>query len=291
MISWCFMKNGILKVLFASVLVAVLASCCKSVPDPLMKGHSVWTVSGVAFDNRDFSGLDFSFDSTRFVTVFNSAGVYWMDIPCEGDTVLNTSPLRPSMDMKRDLESVTVNRETGDIYYAQERKTFIKKTGELVYAGNTIYRLSAPDYSQETAVFSFDTSYVSANNIGLEGLTWVKGDRFLAGREGSRSKNPAPAIIDLSLSKGIASVMEAPKEIKQIAEVVFDRERRCLWILDSDFDRMLYRCTLKGGILNAYNIGYIRNAEGLCLDRDRKCIWIASDEKPSKLYRIDFENL
>ena len=285
------MMKHILKISFALVLLAVSASCCRNMPDPVMKGHSVWTVSGVAFDNRDFSGLDFSCDSARFVAVFNSAGVYWVEIPVIGDTILKTYPLMAGTDIKRDLEAVAVDRETGDIYYAQERKTVIKKTGELIHAGNTIYRLSAPDYSQETVVFSFDTSYVSANNIGLEGLTWIGDDRFLAGREGSRLKDPSPAIIDFSISKGISSVMEVPQRIKQIAEVVFDRERRCLWILDSDFDRMLYRCTLKGEIVNAYNIGYIRNAEGLCLDRSRKCIWIASDEKPSKLYKVDFENL
>jgi len=296
------MKRVILALLW---IVAAGASCCcackggsdRAEQFPEMKDHSKWTISGVAFNNSDFSGLDFNMDSTRFVGVFNSAGVYWLDIPNDKDTLVYTTPLLvmdESAKIKRDLEAVCLDRNNGNIYLGQERKTEDKKLNQpLIYAGNTIYKLAAPDYTRQTAVVSFDTTLIQSNNSAIEGLTILENGNFLIGREGSRIKKNTytPALIEWSTTEGVVSVKEMPDTLMQIADVVYDKERECLWITDSDIKKQLYMCSLEGEIQATYDISFIRNAEAICIDRSRGCIWIGSDEVPSKLYKIQFDNL
>lgn len=185
---------------------------------------------------------------------------------------------------KRDIEAVTLNKETGDIFYVKERDS-------KDFAGGSLYNLAAPYYNKEELVISFDKETVPDGNRGLEGVTWTGGDNLIVGREGGGHSHIAPLMIFYSCTDGITGKIISPAEIKQIAEIVYDDVRGCLWILDGDYDRILYRCDMEGNVLDRYAIPYIENAEALLLDRARKCIWIGSDETPSKLYRISFKNL
>ena len=251
-----------------------------------------WTVSGVAFDNGDFSGLAFTADGKRMIAAFNSAALYWMDIPQEGKE-LHFEPLEVEGAQfhvsKRDCECVTLNKETGDIYYGQERDA-------KDFKGASVYKIKAPEYNKEELVGSFEKKEIPDGNSGIEGLTWTGDDNFIVGREGKwnerrKTQDLEPMMIFFSESKGIYAKVVPSPEIKQIAEVVYDEVRDCLWILDGDYDKVLYRCTMKGEVIDRFPIPDIKNAEALLLDRKNGCIWIGSDEVPSKLYKIAFKNL
>lgn len=295
-------KRNSINIILIAVFVLICGGACRGRSDigrklPDMRDYTKWTISGVAFKNKDFSGLDFNMDSTRFVGVFNSAGVYWLEMPSDADTLVHAAPLL-AMDEKsgitRDLEAICVDRKSGDIYLGQERRTVTgKKSKELLYEGNSIYRLSAPDYTEQTLLVSFDTTLIQRNNSAIEGLAILGNGHFLVGREGSRIKKKTftPALIEWSADKGVVSVKEMPENVMQVADVVYDKERECLWITDSDIKKQLYMCSLDGEVIASYDIPFIRNAEAICIDRSRGCIWIGSDEKPSKLYRIRFDNL
>lgn len=262
---------------------------------PVMLGYTEWKISGVGFGNDDFSGLDFNVDSTRFVGVFNSAGVYWLDIPQEGDTLAYAEPLLAMDETKgitRDLEAVCVDRSSGDIYLGQERVTK-DSAGNVIYEANSIYRLEAPEYINETLVASFDTTLLSRNNCSIEGLAIANGGHFILGREGSRDnpKEKTPALIEYDAETGTVKVQDMPDSVMQVADVVFDKVRNCFWITDSDFRLELYLCDLDGNVITAYPIPFIANPEAICIDRVRGCIWIGSDESPSKLYQVKFEDL
>lgn len=258
-----------------------------SVSPEMLPQVAEWTVTGVAYDNGDFSGLTFSADGKRMIAAFNSAALYWLDIPSEGRELIFTPfevPGAKFRETKRDIEAVTVNKDTGDIFYVQER-------GSKEFAGGSLYRLSAPSYDKEELVTSFDKETIPDGNNGTEGLTWIDGDCLIVGREGGGFRNIAPLMIFYSCKDGITKKISPAEEIKQIAEVVYDEVRGCLWILDGDYDRILYRCDMEGKIIDRYPIPAIKNAEALLLDRVRNCIWIGSDEVPSKLYRLSFKNL
>lgn len=291
------MRNTPTSLIFCAALC--LASCgvhksldVSTSPEMIADTAVEWTVDGVAFDNGDFSGLSFSADGKRMVAAFNSAGIYWMDMPKEGQPLhFETLDVKDAKFYvsKRDCECVTLDRESGDFYYGQERDA-------RDFKGASLYRIKAPAYDAEELVVSFEKSDVPDGNSGIEGLTWLGGDRFIVGREGKWDKRKGvqslePLLIFYSKSKGITDRIVPAAEIKQIAEVVYDDVRDCLWILDGDYDRILYRTDMSGHVLDRYPIPYIDNAEALLLDRARGCIWIGSDEVPSKLYRIDFKNL
>lgn len=277
--------------IFPLLALLVLTGCgvqtkLASSPEMLTK-VAEWNVSGVAYDNGDFSGLVFSADGKRMIAAFNSAALYWLDIPKEGKDLVFTPldvPGAKFRETKRDIEAVTLNKETGDIFYVQER-------GSKDFAGGSIYKLAAPSYNKEELVISFDKETVPDGNRGLEGITWTGKDNLIAGREGGGHSHIDPLMIFYSCTNGITRKITPPAEIKQIAEIVYDDVRGCLWILDGDYDRILYRCDMEGNVLDRYPIPYIENAEALLLDRAHKCIWIGSDETPSKLYKISFKNL
>jgi len=274
--------------------VSVLAMSCgvmnrssAASPEMISGDITVWTISGVAFNNADFSGLSFSADGKRMIAAFNSAALYWLEIPSKAGESLKLSPFDVEgsgfHEVKRDIECVTLGSKSGDIYYGQERDA----TG---YKGASVYRLRAPKYDKEELVVSFDKETIPDGNSGIEGLTWLGGDNFIVGREGG-TRRVSPMMIFYSESKGITEKIVPPAEIRQIAEIVYDDVRDCLWILDGDFDKILYRCDMKGNVIDRYPVPDIKNAEALLLDRKHGCVWIGSDEEPSKLYRIGFKNL
>lgn len=273
--------------------LSLYAGCRSKDASPVMKDFKSWTVSGVAYDCADFSGLTMARGGKRMVAVFNSAGAYWMNIPQDGDNYLVFTPLWAAGTqyemIKRDMEAVAVDPSNGDIYIAQERPS--GKGGSVVYKGKSIYRLKAPAYDSEELLYTFDDSIVPDGNSGLEGLSWMKKGQLVVGREGNRQNKPSPALMFYSVKKGLKGVMAVDPEIKQIAEVSYDKVRRCYWILDSDYDKVLYRCSLDGKIIDRYPVPFIKNAEAMYIDRPGKCIWIGSDQKPSMLYKIYFDNL
>lgn len=297
-------------ILFAALLAAGCSSTSAVLKeDPQMLGYKVWNISGVACNNSDFSGLVFMPGATRWAAAFNSGGLYWMEIPQDSDTELKLTPLLAYgthfNEGTRDFEAITVDPRSADIYYAQERSQR-DKSGNILHPGNTIYRLRAPEYNQEEIVYSFSEEEFPLNNIGLEGLTFLKKGVLLAGREGNSTKGEAPLVYTLKVKggsalcpggnsassiAGIISKQNFFSVTKQIADLVYDPVRKCLWLTDSDMDKKLYRVSMEGEVLNEYDLSFISNAEAICIDRSRSCIWIGSDETPSKLYKISFKNL
>lgn len=275
------------KITISGISSAIYVISRSEAPEMLAEKCAEWTIEGVAYDNCDFSGLEFSADGKRMIAAFNSAALYWMDIPVEGKP-LHFEPFEVKDSgfhvEKRDCECVTLDRTTGDIWYGQERDA-------KNFKGASLYRIKAPGYDREELVVSFDNQTVPEGNNGIEGLTWLGGDRFIVGREGGGRSGIDPMMIFFSESEGITKKIVPAPEIKQIAEIVYDDVRDCVWILDGDYDRILYRCSLDGEVLDRYPIPQIENAEALLLDRKNACIWIGSDEAPSKLYKIAFRNL
>lgn len=263
---------------------------------PEMKGYKEWNVSGVEFDNGDFSGITMSPDGKCFVTVFNSAGMYYMDIPSRRDTELRVRPLlaynAQFNDGKRDMEALTVDKQTGDIYFVQERSTYNKETARVIYKGNTIYKLSGPDYTEAVVVETLGKEYLPDNNYTLEGCAWTGDGKFLLGREGDKKGEYPAAIFEYTLGKGVTGVVDVTEWTKQVADICYDEKGGYLWIVDGDYDKKLYVVRADSyEPVAEYDISFIKNAEGVCVDRKRRCVWIASDEGPSKLYKIKFKHL
>ena len=288
------MKKSLAIIALVAVSLASLESCCDKIPE--MTGYEVWTITGVAFGCSDFSAITKSFDESCFIGAFNSGGLYYIEFPSEGDTTVNTSPLWSYgvqfSDGARDMEGIALDHASGDLYFSQERAT--RKDGEIIYAGNSIYRLRYPDYAEVETVHSFGEEYFAANNATIEGFTWVGDGKYMLGREGIPGKAEYPAaIMAYSPEDGITSVDDISALTKQIAGMEYDAKNDWVWILDGDHDKLLHILEASGDHAKVadYDISFIANAEGICLDRSSNCLWIASDETPSKLYKLSFKGL
>lgn len=286
--------NRIAAAFAAAMIVSAFHPVEMNAGNPVMKGHDVWTVtSGVDHGGSDFSGLCFGPHGKKMLAIFNRPGLYWMDVPSSVDSPLVFSPILTvghGLPCKRDMEGVAFHPRTSDIYFVQETETVFE--GERIYVPNSLYCLKAPDYTVEERLYSFDEATVRPGNSGLEGLTRLRGRRFVIGVEGSRDGvKVKPALYFWSPRKGVYRHIDMSGKVRQVAEVCYDAQRKNLWIVDGDYDLRLYRCNMDGEILSSYDISFIHNAEGICVDHKRDCIWIASDDKPSKLYKIYFEDL
>lgn len=290
-------RNGVMRrinTILAFILLSTGFFAASAQPE--MLGYKVWNVSGVEFDNGDFSGITASPDGSCFVTVFNSAGMYYMDIPADDDTELKVRPLHAYnaqfKDGKRDMEALTVKEDNGDIYFVQERSTYSKETAVVIYKGNTLYRLSAPDYAEVEIIETFGKEIVPNSNYAFEGLAWMGGDKFLLGREGDKKGEYPAAIYEYILGTGLTRVFDVSRWTRQVADICYDAEGGYLWITDSDYEKKLYMVKPDSyKPVAEYDISFIENAEGIYVDHERNCIWIASDEEPSKLYKLEFKGL
>ena len=169
-----------------------------------------------------------------------------------------------------DCEGVTMDPETGDVYYVVERK-------------QEVYRLRAPEYSEpELLTVIKDVGY--RTNSGLEAITWMGDGTLLLGNQA----NPR-LLIRYSPSEGIIGRTEITEGVEDISDLCYDPVRNALWIADSEM-RTIHLCTLEGKVIATYPVPFIDNGEGLYVDRLHQCIWVG-DDTTSKLYKISFNNL
>ena len=295
------MKKYVFHIAAAALAAVTLCSC--GVSSKAGKGgaytvteYKEWTVTGVEDHCSNFSGIVKTFDGSRFIGAFNSAGLYYIEVPKDREKTLTCTPLwalnAQFSDGKRDIEGIAVDRVNGDIYFSQERETRSRR--DLLYAGNTVYRLRYPDYAAVETVHSFDKLYFANNNYTIEGLTWVSDGQYLLGREGNpkKPKEYPAAIMKYSPKDGITGVTVVTDWTKQVAGMYYDPQTKLLWVLDGDYDKQIH--VVKARNLKKVadiDIRFIENAEGICVDHERGCVWIASDEEPSKLYRLNIKGL
>ena len=169
-----------------------------------------------------------------------------------------------------DCEGVTMDPETGDVYYVVERK-------------QEVYRLRAPEYSEpELLTVIKEVGY--RTNSGLEAITWMGDGTLLLGNQAKPRM-----LIRYSPSEGIIGRTEITEGVEDISDLCYDPVRNALWIADSEM-RTIHLCTLEGKVIATYPVPFIDNGEGLYVDRLHQCIWVG-DDTTSKLYKISFNNL
>lgn len=169
-----------------------------------------------------------------------------------------------------DLEGVTVDPRTGDLYLAAEWD-------------QKIYRLSAPDYTDHSTMFyvqdAVDGDY---RNGGLEGIEYYKDDMLFVGSQEN-------AYLWIYKTDGtLVSRTSVSDFATEIAGMCYDPVSDRLWIVDSN-TAMLHLCTPEGALITSYSVEGIENAESVCVDRERDCVWVGSDEENPKIYKIEFK--
>ena len=238
------------------VAVSALSACGTAPKMPVMGERIVFDV-----DVEEISGICLNSDKTALLAIGDQGVVKQISFTGEVTHIL---------DFYADMEGVTLDPETGDMYIAAEWEQGVLK-------------LDAPDYQNCQMQFhvqeAIDEGY---RNSGLEGISYYKDDiLFIGSQEGAnlwQYRKDGTMISKISLS-GFAD---------EIAGICYDTEADWLWIIDSNFVK-IYICTVDGELLATYDLGDIENAESICVDRERGCVWVGSDEDNPKLYRYSFE--
>lgn len=182
----------------------------------------------------------------------------------------NTMNVRSVWSRDADLEGITLDPRSNDIYLAIEYS-------------QKVYKLDAPDYQKHSSIIyvqeAIDKGY---NNSGLEGIAYYKDDLVFIGSQWGANlwiyKLDGTMVSKTSLS-GFAD---------EIAGLDYDPVADWLWVVDSNHKKF-YVCTVEGKLLATYDVNFISNPESICVDRGRNCVWIGSDEGNPKIYKFEFQ--
>ena len=242
------------KLLFCSLML--MTACGTRSKMPVMGEREVFDV-----DVEEISGICLNADRTALLAIGDQGVVKQISFDGEVTDVLS---------YYADMEDVTLDPNTGDMYIASEWD-------------QSVLKLDAPDYQVCTTLFyvqeAIDDNY---RNSGLEGISYYKDDIFFVGSQEHANlwqyRKDGTMISKISLSEFA----------DEIAGLCYDPVADWLWVIDSNFVK-IYICTVDGKLLATYDLEDIENAESICVDRERNCVWVGSDEDEPKLYKYAFE--
>lgn len=164
----------------------------------------------------------------------------------------------------KDLEGITMNPATKDIYLAVE--------GE-----QKVYKVAAPSYGVPQEVGKVENGASDPSGKGLEGITWYKNDTLIVANQAS------PCVISFfSLASREAVRKVSMPFAGYLSDICYDPVDDVLWIADSKSER-IYRASLSGKLLTTYDISAMVNtggagkSEALCVDRANSCLWVGCD--------------
>lgn len=184
-----------------------------------------------------------------------------------------------------DMEGITMDPATGDLYMGIEPKR--------------VYKLTSP-YTSKTTLFDVEEA-ADMGNSGIEGITWHNGTLYLGAQTGATLWEYT--LSGTKLSK--KSLREVTSTISEIADLCYDPVKDYLWVIDSNSNKdrpeyLGYTLYLFNGnatkLLASYYVGDFANwnPETVCVDRAHNCIWLADDcgdDTPSLLHKVEFTNL
>ena len=221
-----------------------------------MKGYQVFDV-----DVEEISGLCLNADKSALISCGDQGVVKQLSFEGEASDIL----VYPA-----DMEGVTIDPSTGDLYLAIE-------------GSQEVARLAAPAYDTYESLFkvqeAIDSNY---RNGGLEGVEYYKHDILFVGSQ-----------VDANLWQyrtdgTIVSKISFAAFATEIAGLCYEPEEDLLWVTDSR-QAKIFLCRTDGTLLATYEVPFVDNLESICVDRERGCVWVASDEDSPKLYRLDFD--
>ena len=247
-----------MKQFFALLLISIfgISACENDYKIPVMGDRVVYDV-----DVEEISGLCLTADKSALIACGDKGIIKKITFDGEVSDIFA---------QKADMEGVTVDPRTGNIYIAVER-------------AQTVAVLQAPDYTDYSVVFPVQEAVDGCYwNDGLEGVEYYKDDILFVGSQMDANlwqyKSDGTMLSKISLS-GFAT---------EIADLCYDPVADWLWVIDSVAFK-IFICTVDGQLLATYDVSDIENAESICVDRERNCVWVASDEDAPKLYRYSFD--
>ena len=275
------MKQILLLVL--AVLLAGACTCCAdhSIPTTIGPGKTESKGSGKKPGNhnaklpvignhqilkialKEMSGLCMNRDTTGFWVVSDEG------ILCQ---VSFSGSVTPVLRTNLDMEGITIDPSTGDLYIAVE-------------GDQMVCHVAAPGYNVIDTLFQVEEAVQrDFDNSGLEGIAWYKEGQFFVGSQ-------EDALVWIYKTDGTlvrrVSLRGETSLIKEVAGLFYDAPKDWLWVVDSDAAKVFIFKAADFELVNYYDYSYIDNAESICVDRAHSYVWVGSDEDTPKLFRFN----
>ena len=249
-------------------------------PDPVMPVMGERTVFNVDFN--ELSGLCLSADGEFFWSVGDDGELARLSL--EGKVI-----------EKRwvgcDLEAVSLDPRTGDLFVGVEDLFNPVGTDEKTYSYNGVGIIRAPEFEKPEALFRISAAK-NYGNDGIEGVTYYKDGLIYAGAQANSHLflcNPDTG--EVIWDKRLRDKGNFPA-ITEIADLCYDPLTDWLWIIDSEARKIFVLTGDASSLLGAYPVSGIDNPESVCVDHARGCVWVGDDYgSTSHLYRYEFEGL
>jgi len=213
---------------------------------------------------EELSGLCMNRDTTAFWAVGDDGDL------CR---VSFSGSVTPAIRTHLDLEGISIDPATGDLYLAVE-------------GDQMVCRVAAPGYDTiDTLFFVKEALERDFDNSGLEGIAFYKDSLLFVGSQ-EDALLWAYRLDGTPVSR-ISLRGETPL-IEEIGGLFYDADKNWLWISDSDAAKIFLFDVGTFDLLTYYDVPFIDNAESICVDRKHDCVWVGSDEDHSKLYRLSY---
>jgi len=213
---------------------------------------------------EELSGLCMNRDSTAFWAVSDEGVLCGVSF---------TGKVTSKLPLEMDSEGVTLNPKNGDLYIAVE-------------GDQMVCRIAAPDYKKiDTLFYVKEAKDGHFGNNGLEGITFYKDSLLMVG-----SQEDALLWIcklDGTVVKRVC-LREESSLIEEVAGLCYDPVKDWLWVVDSDAGNIFIFSVKNFDLIASYDVGFIDNAESICVDRSHGYVWVGDDEEPSKIYKFSF---
>ena len=174
-----------------------------------------------------------------------------------------------------DLEAITLNRDTGDLWIAAE-------------GSQKVYKCSDP-YTSYTHVFTV-TDAKDYGNSGLEGIAYYHDGLIYVGSQ-------VGANLWLYTTEGqkvgdYVSLKTLNKTILEVGGLCYDDVNDWLWVTDSETHRLFVFSGDASTFLTSYRVPFAGNNESVCVDHEHGYVWVGDDDDNNPcVYRISFTGL
>ena len=176
-----------------------------------------------------------------------------------------------------DMEGITIDPETGDLYIANEP--------------NTVTRLKPP-YEKPASweVVITVTEAKGYGNSGMEGISYYKDGMLFVGTQ--TSANVWIYKTDGTMVKGPVSLRKLYSGIVEVGGLCYDAVNDWLWISDSETHKVFVFDAELTHMLAEYSVPMIHNNESVCVDHRNNCVWVGLDDDDlCAIFRLDFTGL
>jgi len=172
-----------------------------------------------------------------------------------------------------DLEGVTRDPATGDLYFCQEP--------------NGVYRCPSP-YTSYTRIFKVADA-ANYGNSGLEGITWYKDNTLYVGSQVSANLwryDLTGNVLDFISLKNVKA------NIVEVGGLCYDPVNDWLWVTDSESHSLWVFSGDARTYYGRYKLSSSYNNESVTVDHARGCVWVGDDnDDQPRIIRLDMEGL